>query len=220
MSFFERGSRMDNNNNVNSTNPQAQPVQPVQQAQPQAQQVQYQQPQAAPYPQQNQYAQPQQAQYQQPQPAVYPPQYQRPVQYQQYPGQPYPGANPYMGTENQRTEAEIAQRRKKANILCFISLGLQVVPYVLSGIIAATSNIFSDQNLDSLTSLMSEILSTLTGGSYIASWVFMIIARVKYKESTFAKVLMWVYIGVLALGIIAVVLFVIWCISELQKCPG
>ena len=211
---------MDNNNNVNSTQPQAQPAQPVQQVQPQAQPVQYQQPQAAPYPQQTQYAQPQPVQYQQPQSAVYPPQYQQQAQYQQYPGQPYPGANPYMGTANQRTEAEVAERRKKANILCFISLGLQVVPYILSGILAATSNILNNHDVDSLTTVLSEVLSSLTGGSYIASWVFMIIARVKYKESTFAKVLMWVYIGMLALGIIACVLFIIWCINELRHCPG
>jgi hypothetical protein len=48
----------------------------------------------------------------------------------------------------------------------------------------------------------------------------MIIARVKYKESKFAKVLMWVYIGILAAGILAVVLIIAMCAYMLKDCQG
>jgi len=48
----------------------------------------------------------------------------------------------------------------------------------------------------------------------------MIMARVKYKESKFAKVLMWVYIGLLAVAILAVILVIAMCAYILKDCQG
>ena len=48
----------------------------------------------------------------------------------------------------------------------------------------------------------------------------MIIARVKYKESKFAKVLMWVYIGILAASVIAIILVIAMCAYMLKDCQG
>ena len=67
---------------------------------------------------------------------------------------------------------------------------------------------------------IAALISVLFGGSYIASWVFLIIARVKYKESKFAKILMWVYIGILAAMIIGIILVIAMCAYILKDCQG
>ena len=40
---------------------------------------------------------------------------------------------------------------------------------------------------------------------HIAAWVLMIIARVRYKECIFAKILMWFYIGVVLVFMVLVI---------------
>ena len=193
-----RENKMDNNNFEQNT----QPVQP-----------QYQQP-----------VQPQPAPYQpvQPQPASYQPVqpvYQQPV-YQQ-PGQPYGMPAPaYMGGESLLEEEERKKNLKKANILCFISLGLMVIPSLISGIFSGISDAFKSlsDNYDSASMLVTVLSSTL-GGSYIASWVLMLIARIKYK-TTFSKVLMWIYIGILAAGILATILIIAMCAYIVKDCQG
>ena len=191
---------MDNNNNINNfqqpVEPQAQPVQqPIQQP---VQQPVYQQ---APQPVYQQYP-----------------------QYQQVPGQyaapGYP-VDPIMGspipTEEERLKKE---NNKKGNILCFISLGLMILPYITSGILGGfIESVGSITDNYESTSLISTVLSTLLGGSYIGSWVCMIIARVKYKN-TFSKVLMWIYIGILAASIIAIIIIVAMCAYMCKDCQG
>ena len=191
---------MDNNNNINNfqqpVEPQAQPVQqPIQQP---VQQPVYQQ---APQPVYQQYP-----------------------QYQQVPGQyaapGYP-VDPIMGspipTEEERLKKE---NNKKGNILCFISLGLMLLPYITSGILGGIiESVGSITDNYESTSLISTVLSTLLGGSYIGSWVCMIIARVKYKN-TFSKVLMWIYIGMLAASIIAIIIIVAMCAYMCKDCQG
>lgn len=60
--------------------------------------------------------------------------------------------------------------------------------------------------------------------SRIAAYVLMIIARVKYPESKFAKILMWIYIALFAVSIVLAIILTIacgvslvWCIAELEK---
>lgn len=116
---------------------------------------------------------------------------------------------------------EKAARKKKANILCFISLGLHFVPEIISGIFTAImESISKSAGSSDITSTISMIMASLVSGTYIASWVFMIIARVKYKESKFAKVLMWVYIGILALYVIAAIVVIATCAYILKDCHG
>ena len=169
--------------------------------------------------------QPVQPQYQQtvqPQPAPYQPVlpvYQQPV-YQQ-PGQPYGMPDPvYMGGESLLEEEERKKNLKKANILCFISLGLMVIPSLISGIFSGITDAFKSlsDNYDSASMLVTVLSSTL-GGSYIASWVLMLIARIKYK-TTFSKVLMWIYIGILAAGILATILIIAMCAYIVKDCQG
>lgn len=113
---------------------------------------------------------------------------------------------------------EKAARKKKANILCFISLGLHIVPGIISGIFTAIMESISKSGGSS--DITSTIMASLFSGTYIASWVLMIIARVKYKESKFAKVLMWVYIGILALYVIAAIVVIATCAYILKDCHG
>ena len=46
----------------------------------------------------------------------------------------------------------------------------------------------------------------------------MIIVRVKYKNNTFGKVIMWIYIILLALGIIAVIILIVTCVNIIREC--
>ena len=201
---------MDNNNNIFNDWQNYQPQQapdPQQQYQPQYQQPQYQQPvyQQPPYQQQPQYQQPV---YQQP---VYlQPVYQQPVYQQpQKPVRPIDLLPP----------EERAARKKKANTLCIISLILQVSPYVILGVLSGILESL-DRSFDVTTSVPAivQILGYISGGAYIASWVFMIIARAKYSESVFAKVLMWVYLGLLSIGIIGTIVLIYMCAILLNGC--
>lgn len=208
---------MDNNNNIFYDGQNYQP-QPQQAPDPQQYQTQYQQPQyQQPQYQQPVYQQPpyQQAPYQQPQyqQPFYQPIYQQPV-YQQ-PNAPQKPLRPI----DLLPPDERAARKKKANTLCIISLILQFAPYVLigilSGIIESLETSFTGM---STAPAIVQILGYIGGGSYIASWVFMIIARSKYSESVFAKVLMWVYLGILSIGIIGTILLIYMCAIMLNGC--
>lgn len=225
---------MENNNNVfNNGQPAAQtPVTPAAPA-----------PAPAPAPGPVQTIQPQQMtpqpvqQYQQPyqQPVqAYQPQYQQPgqPQYQQPYQQQYQQIQPQFAAPQDQagkptseydllSREEKADRKKKANLLCFISLGLQVVPELISGVMTGIiRGMQQTTDIASTSEVLSGIISILFGGSYIASWVLMIIARVKYKESKFAKILMWVYIGIFAASVLAVILIIAMCAYMLKDCQG
>lgn len=216
---------MDNNNNIynNGQNyqPQPQAQDPGQyQYQPQYQQPQYQQPYQQPQYQQPVYQQPpyQQAPYQQAP-------YQQPVYQQPYNPQ---YIDPALQAAPQKPVRPIdllpaeerAARKKKATILCVISLILQFAPYVLMGIfesILDTSATTTASNISS-ASVGAQILLYAMGGTYVASWVLMIIARAKYSESVFAKVLMWVYLGILSIGVIGTILLIAMCAAIVRSC--
>ena len=166
----------------------------------------------------------------QPQPAPAPapapgpaqqPVYQQPVQYQQVP--PVYQMPPYQMDPSVQspvpTEEEKA-KRKKANLLCFISIGLMVIPELLYSVIGGLSNSF-DKISDNYETfgVITQILVGGMGASYIASWVLMLIARIKYK-TTFSKVLMWIYIGILAVSVIGILLLVAMCAYILKDCHG
>ena len=115
-----------------------------------------------------------------------------------------------------RDEAQVPEPKSYEKLLCFLSLGLYVFGPTASGIpmyIVESMNLQSD-----VSSPIFSVLSSFGGVTYIAAWVLMIIARVKYKKSVFAKVLMWVYIGLLVAAIIAVIILVATCINALNNC--
>ena len=93
---------------------------------------------------------------------------------------------------------------KKANLLCTISVLLYFVGPLAIFIIALFSSLISRS--------LGSIISALSGATRIAAIVLMIVARVKYPNNTFAKVLMWIYIGLAILAAIFVVLFIVFLI--------
>lgn len=216
---MERDRKMDNDNNQPLIQPNQNPgipqfdpqmAQPFQQPVQQVQQPAYQQP---------------VQQVQQPVQQVQQPVYQQPAYQQMYPQQyqqqtQYAGNNAPLGVQPQDmyTPEEQAKRRKQANILCIISLVLQVAPEVLTGVFSGLVESLGD--ISNVTEPITYAYSLITGGTYIASWVLMIIARVKYKKSKFAKILMWVYIGILAAGVITLVIIIAMCAYMLKDCQG
>lgn len=200
-----------------SEQPAVEPQTPVQ--------PQYPYPQQAPYPQQYpnpsqipgqpQYPYPQQAQYPYPQQPPYPGQAQYPMQ-PPYPGQiPY-GQNPYV----QKPEIkETPEEKKKANILCWISLALFFGPSFLSQFMTTFLTKGSMEY-----SQFTKVFGTLAGACALGGLVLMIVARVKYPKNMFAKVLMWVIIGItIAIVVFTIVmaLFVtVICSNEIRNCQG
>ena len=90
-------------------------------------------------------------------------------------------------------------RKDKANLLCILSLVVTFASSIPLGIL-----IF-------LFPILKPVLSSLYGICPMAGIVLMIIARIKYPESKFAKVLMWMYIFIIILVIIGAILLVIAC---------
>ena len=60
-------------------------------------------------------------------------------------------------------------------------------------------------------------LCTMT---FIASWVLMIMARVKCKTNIFGKILMWVYIIELVVGVVVIGLLIFLLYSLALSCRG
>ena len=207
---------MENNNTENNPSVQPSAAQSYQQPEQQAYQQQY----AQPYqqPGQQQYQQQYQQPYQQPGQQVYQQQYQQMPP--QYVAPAYP-AGQNVSELDMMTPQERSERNKKATILCIISLGLHFLPEMITGAFSSiVEEISKTADIASSADIFTGITSILLGGTYIASWVLMIMARVKYKENKFAKVLMWVYIGILAVGILAVILIIAMCAYILKDCHG
>ena len=216
---------MDNNNNYQ---PQYQPQPAPGPSQPQYQQPTYEQP--SPY-QPTYQPDPYQPAYQQPayQQTIQPT-YQQPVQpaYQQtYP--PQYVNDPLMASADEMDLELKRKRSKKARTLCFISLGLYLSPFLVSIILYLISALISGASSASYSSMSSA--STALGVAYIiclfidsalriGAWVTMIIARVKYKESVFAKVLMWVYIGLLIAAVVSTIILVAMCWAFIESLQG
>ena len=109
--------------------------------------------------------------------------------------------------------------RKTELLLCFLSLGLHLfAPGVASIAVYMLESINSGSG--ELGDIIATVGSSFGSIGYIASWVLMIIARVKFKKSVFAKVLMWVYIGLLVATVAVVVFIIVSCINALRDCPG
>ncbi len=138
-------------------------------------------------------------------------------QYVQY-GQPVPPNGQYMPPQQPQQPAP-NQSRKLELLLCILSLCLHFIPSMVSGGLAYLIEEISSVKSDA-SSVIYSIISAIGSAGYIASWVLMIIARVKFKKSTFAKVLMWVYIGILIASVVLIAVIIISCVNALRDCPG
>ena len=107
-------------------------------------------------------------------------------------------------------------RKKKANTLCLISIGSLLLSVVAS---AANYVLLYFYTLSIIQYLMRVIYIT-ESLAFVASWVLMIIARAKYKESKFAKILMWVYISIAATIVTSIVVLIAYCFYTCSGIPG
>ena len=99
-------------------------------------------------------------------------------------------------------------------ILCVISMILYFGVPLFTGII---KGIFSTGDISNTYETLYSILSLFSGASWIAAWVLVIVARVKYKN-TFSLVLLIIYLVVLALLIIGTIILIVACASWLSSC--
>lgn len=90
---------------------------------------------------------------------------------------------------------------KNANLLCTISLLLYFLGPLIAGILSIVVSMISED--------ITFVSATLSLISRIAAFVMAIVARAKYPNSTFAKILLWVYIAFILFGILMIILLII-----------
>ena len=110
----------------------------------------------------------------------------------------------------QTADVESPEDKKKAHILCIISLILFFAPSVVNVGLSYLINTFSTAGLYTGYSL--------SGLTSLVAIVLMIVARVKYPKNTFAKILMWIYIVLIILGTVAMIAVFILCYSLMASC--
>ena len=142
----------------------------------------------------------------------------------------------YMRTHD-KSIPETPEDKAKADKLCKISLLLFFGPQIISAVIFGGFYVlsmllgFDFDSIDSFGTDSYDIVSKIFGGIYavfsllgqaagIGSFVTMIYVRVKYPKNTFGKVLMWLYIALIATAIIALFVIVAACMTALKDCPG
>lgn len=122
-----------------------------------------------------------------------------------------------MANNNILNPQNAIQRRRKASKLCMLSLVFAVivpVAILLTTYLTFYMRLDDRLGIDYNFGLIFGVCSLF----YIAGFVLMIIARVKYRKSIFATVLMFVYIGLaVAVGCV-VFLFVGVCQPIIQSC--
>ncbi|MBQ8131648.1 MAG: zinc-ribbon domain-containing protein [Bacilli bacterium] len=114
--------------------------------------------------------------------------------------QPINNTQPMNNKVQRKPEKEFTQEDKNnANLLCYISL---LLTFGSDGILWFANNIASSfgDNISGIIPLLN-----------LVGFVLAIVARVKYPQSKFAKILLWTYVILFVLGIIAIVLFIAAC---------
>lgn len=94
-----------------------------------------------------------------------------------------------------RPQADMAKRKRSANKICGIALSLLLF-FVLSFTGSVLYNSLSGTK--TLVELFSSYFVYLGAYAYQASWALVIFARIKYRESRFAKILLGVNISSVA----------------------
>lgn len=116
-------------------------------------------------------------------------------------------------------EDQLAEKLCIASIICYF--GTPVISSILGGVTNFTSNISSSTGVNDLFSnaLLLPIGLMLAFGP-LAGIILMIIARVKSPKNTFGKVLMWVYIVLFILKILAAIAVIFLFGALIAACAG
>ncbi len=108
--------------------------------------------------------------------------------------------------------------RKKANILCIVSL---ICFFVVPSLEVAFFKMINTISVNLSGNTTSEIVRGGIGSiSFMAAWALMIYVRVRYKKSIFGKVLMWLYISMVIIFVIFIVAIIVACGQAIKNCPG
>ena len=126
------------------------------------------------------------------------------------------------GTETPVTTAmpqvDYAARKKKADLLCYISLGL----YAASIVSAIVTYVYSAFVNYETQNIIFKILSAFSSVTFEAAWVLVIVARAKFRENRFAKILLWVYIAMAITVAVILIAIIAYCVYTCSTCymPG
>ena len=126
------------------------------------------------------------------------------------------------GTETPVTPAmpqvDYAARKKKADMLCYISLGL----YAASIVSAIVTYVYSAFVNYETQNIIFKILSAFSSVAFEAAWVLVIVARAKFRENRFAKILLWVYIAMAITVAVILIAIIAYCVYTCSTCymPG
>ena len=129
-----------------------------------------------------------------------------------------PGMQPMSGAPAGNSIDPVADEQAKK--LSWISLICYLAPIALGIIGTILNTIVQGSSLPSDTyyNVVSGVLGSAGGASRIAAWVLMIVARVKCPQNKFAKVLMWVYIGILIASVLAAIVLIIFLAAMCHAC--
>ena len=125
---------------------------------------------------------------------------------------------------NTNVPAISEEDNKKANILCTISL---ICYFGGLGFSSLFLTIFDKAAAGSIEEVIKSLSAFAGLIGHLAGIVLMIVARVKYPENKFSKVIMWLYIGLfiagfilLIIGLILLILFIGMLIECAKGCQG
>ena len=108
-----------------------------------------------------------------------------------------------------------------ANVLCTISLSLYFGMPIVAFLMYFFMYGLTDGELDTaLADPFYGMFALLSMLARLASYVLMIVARVKCPKSIYAKVVMRIYIGLLILGVISFMLLMVTCAGMITACSG
>ena len=93
---------------------------------------------------------------------------------------------------------------KMANQLCIYSLLLQYVAPLVIGVIAGVFSVIAEE--------LGYVVSSVSLLCPLAAFVLMVVARVKYPQNRFAKILMWIYIVTIGLSLLIFIFIVAACV--------
>ena len=70
--------------------------------------------------------------------------------------------------------------------------------------------------------IILKILSAFSSVAFEAAWVLVIVARAKFRENRFAKILLWVYIAMAITVAVILIAIIAYCVYTCSTCymPG
>lgn len=136
------------------------------------------------------------------------------------PSEVVPPASTAMPNQKVKTpEDQLAEKLCIASVICYF--GAPILSSILSSITDFTSTISSSTGVDDLFSnAMLWPIGLVLGLGPLAGVILMIVARVKAPKNTFGKVLMWVYIVLFILKVLAVIALILLFGALVAACAG